>query len=503
MPIGRPRIPGTEAERAEARRNKVRANVQAFRRRQKEKQLAEQMIRMQTREDGLLPKHQTLAGQQSAIAILPHSCPRACEPSAFPPDDPEFWLWAIPSEMGVRLVGSTYHVAFVHALKNRFVKLQTVREQAKHRAEQQLSICCSTWTSTATLEIDRSETAVLMEALLAASLAKVGKERNEPEMVLQGAYMHNRALQRLRYSLKRYQDGDTTVSPTLLSSTMLICAMSELITHKSWDNFNCHLLGVGALIFHYGAEGLNQQAFQERFYGYRAIQTPFLFMKRQMSFLSESQWIDFPSKEEVELAQHPLQSMLDIALKALPELVEEEPPKNWSLDRLKEGYGKVGAIVAELTAWERQLRSQHGGNLYTKVKASWEGVYEHRLDFPNPSIAVTFAMYTAVKIQVAKFVADLSEEIASRASLNDIDRSSAVLEALRWAHLACESLEYFHTGEPEVAGRIATLWPLDTAWELFTQLEAEGSLDISQEIAWCRSAAERSANLGVPPFQWR
>ncbi|OAP57511.1 hypothetical protein AYL99_08249 [Fonsecaea erecta] len=500
MPIGRPRIPGTDAERAEARRNKVRANVQAFRRRQKEKQLAEKARRLHADDDG---PHQTLASQPPTSAVLPPSCLRACEPSAVPLENPEFSIWLIPSEMGAKLVGSTYHVAFVHALKNRFVRLHSMRERAKNKAEQQMSICCSTWTITAALEIDRPETAVLIEALLAASLTKVGKERSEAEIALQGAYMHTRALQRLRYSLKRYQDGDRTISRTVLSSTALICAMSELVNDKSWASFNCHLLGVGALIFHGGAEGLNHQSAQEHFYGYRAIQTPFLFMNRQTSFLSESRWIDFPGKKEVEPAQRPLQSMLDVALKVLPVIVEQDTLKSWSLPRLRERYETVCTIVAELESWRSQLQSQHHEPLHTKVIASWEGVYEHRLDFPDSSIAVAFTMYTAVRIQVARLVTDISDEIISRAPTTDIDRNSTVLEALRWAHLACESLEYFHTGETKTAGRIATLWPLEMAWRLFTQLEEEGSMDVSQEIAWCRSAAERYAKLGIPPFQWR
>jgi hypothetical protein len=64
--------------------------------------------------------------------------------------------------------------------------------------------------------------------------------------------MQTRALQSLRYTLTRYQEGDMTISPTMLSLTALTCAISELIANKSWDNFNRHLLGVGALIFHGG-----------------------------------------------------------------------------------------------------------------------------------------------------------------------------------------------------------------------------------------------------------
>ncbi|KAH0844207.1 hypothetical protein FOPE_08743 [Fonsecaea pedrosoi] len=467
MAIGRPRIPGTEAERAEARRSKVRANVQAFRRRQKEKQIAEQACRLQAREDSLAQKHKSLACHQPTIDANAYSCPKACDASLFPAEDAEFWLWAIPSEMGARLVGSTYHVAFVQDLEN------------------------------------RPETEVLMEALLAASLAKVGKDRSEPDMVLQGAFMQTRALQRLRCSLKGYQEGDREISPTVLSSTALICAMSELIANKSWDNFNCHLLGVGALIFHGGTEGLTQQSSQEHFYGYRALQTPFLFMSRQQTFLSEPQWIDFPWKEGVELARQPLHSMLDIALKVLPEIVKQESVKSWSLSCLKARYETAFAIVEELNGWERQLQSQQEGSLYTKVMASWGGVFQRRLHFPNSSIALAFAMYTAVRVHVAMLVTNISEEMASHASTTDMDRSSAALEALRWARLACQSLEYFHTSESKVSGLIDTLWPLESAWELFSKLEGEGFVDVSQEIVWCRSAAEQYVKLGIPPFRWR
>ncbi|EXJ70217.1 uncharacterized protein A1O5_06285 [Cladophialophora psammophila CBS 110553] len=409
----------------------------------------------------------------------------------------------MPSEVVARLAGTTYHDAFVEVLKHRFVAPQRVCERTMDGAEQGLSMCYPTWITAATLEIGRSETEVLMEALLAASLAKVGRDQNEPEMTIHGAYMQTRALQRLRSLLTGYQEGDRSISPTMLSLTALTCAMSELITNKSWDNFNSHLSGVGALISHGGVEGLNQQLSQEHFYRYRAIQTPFLFMNRQKAFLCDPEWTDFPWKKDLELARHPLHSMLDIALKALPEIAKQEIPKSWTVSCLRERLEKACAIVAELNEWERQLRSQHRGALYTEVPATWEGIYKRRLEFPSISIAITFAMYTAARIHVATLVADVSDEIIWRVPTADIHSSSAVREALQWARLACQSLEYFRTDRSKAAGRIVTLWPLETAWELFVRVEAEGSVDVSQEIAWCRSAAEQQANLGIPPFKWR
>ncbi|KAJ9609130.1 hypothetical protein H2200_006901 [Cladophialophora chaetospira] len=509
MPIGRPRIPGTEAERAEARRAKVRANVQAFRRRQKEKKSADQGDQRRTIDLCPIQPRQTPAGGAHdtglpTIATPPNGYSHTYEPSVFPPEDPEFWLWAIPAEMGARLEGTTYQNAFIETLHHRFVQPQTINEETAEGPRKRLSICCSIWITSVDIEIGRPETEVLMEALLAASLAVAGRDRNDSDMSLHGAYMQTRALQRLRYSLTRYQEGDSSICPTTLSLTALTCAMSELVANKSWDNFNRHLLGVGALIFHGGVDRLDRRAAQEHFYGYRAIQTPFLFMDRQRAFLSNPEWTHFPWRKDVELALHPLHLMLDIALKILPEIVKQDMPKKWKVTCLKERLDKAWVIVEELDEWERQLRLRHHGVLYTKMLSTWGGVYKCRLEFPDTSTAIAFAMYTAVRVHVATLIANVSDEMRLRMPMADIDSSSALLDALRWSRLACQSLEYFHTGDaPKAAGRIVTLWPLETAWELFGRLHFEGSADVSREIAWCRTTAERHTSLGIPPFQWR
>ncbi|EXJ64401.1 hypothetical protein A1O7_00737 [Cladophialophora yegresii CBS 114405] len=163
--------------------------------------------------------------------------------------------------------------------------------------------------------------------------------------------------------------------------------------------------------------------------------------------------------------------MLDIALKILPEIVKQDMPKKWKIACLEERLDKAWTVVEELDEWESELRLRHHGVLYVKAPSAWEGVYEHRLDFPGTSAAIAFAMYTAVRIHVATLIANVSDEMLSRA--------------------------------PKVAGRIVTLWPLETAWELFGRVHMESTVDVSQEMAWCRSMAERHASLGIPPFQWR
>jgi hypothetical protein len=499
MPIGRPRIPGTDEERAQARRVKVRANVQAFRRRQKQKKLAEDVADCAggVRPDQCLEND--FINDQPPIQCL-ESIPSIPDSAITTFQDT---VWAIPLEFGARFVGTTYKEAFVSALQTKYIPSQTALERVPYGPEKRLSICCSTWVSSATIAISKPETQILMGALLAASLAIVGRDRKDENMARQAACMQTRALQSLRHALARYSKGDGSIDPNTLSLTALTCAMSELIANESWENYNRHLMGVGALIFHGGVQELNNVDALEHFYGYRAMQVPFLFMNRQRVFLSNPEWIDFSWKTDHAMAQYPLNTMLDIAFKALPEILEQDAPKGWTLGVLEGRLERAKTIVDRLNEWERDLRSQHHGVLFVKQRSEWGDPYEHCLDFPLLSLGIAFAMYTAVRIHVAVLIARLSTEIFSRDANTNILPGSAVLEALRWSRLACQCLEFFHSGNAKFAGRIVTLWPLDTAWEFFSQVQMEAGIDASRELAWCRSTAARLASRGIPPFKWR
>lgn len=507
MPIGRPRLPGTEAERAEARRAKVRANVQAFRRRQKEKKLAEDSTSPESEKESSPPVQTTRSQSSSPLPPLvdlsleerTHPDPSDVELT----EDPKSWLWVISSEMGLRISSTSNQDPFLTVLHHKNQPAQSILEHAQDGPNKTFTICCSTWITSATLKLGRCETDVLMEALVAASLAIVGRERSDEEMALHAAYVQSRALRRLRHSITQYEEGDQSVDPTLLSLTALTCAMSELIANESWTNFNRHLLGVGALMFHGGPEALDKQSTREHFYGYRAVQTPFLFMDRQIAFLSNPEWIEVSRTKDIGFARQPLHSMLDIALKILPELVKQDTGEKCKRAVLKERLQKAWDAVAELDGWERCLRSQHRGDLYTKRRALWEGMDEYAFDFTSISSAIAFTMYTAVRIHVASLIASVSDDLNLREPHTDVQPQAAVLEAFRWSRIACQCLEFFHTGKPKASGRIITLWPLETAWELFSRLQADKSIEVSKEMAWCRRTAERLSSTGIPPFQWR
>lgn len=501
-------MPGTEEERAEARRAKVRANVQAFRRRQKERKCEEEATQ-DTNDDRI---HHPSSGkvveeQANAPCTLgyPELLSPCLQPASISSHEAEPWLslWTIPSEFGARLIGTTYQDVLTTALQNNSLPAQTSLDGILCESRKKLEICCSTGIIAAAVETGRPETGALMDALEAASLAIIGRDRRDEKRAIQAALVQTRALRRLREALARYIGGDQTIDPITLSLTALTCAMSELVANQSWDNFNRHLQGVGALIFHSGVEGLQRTPALEHYYGYRVMQVPLLFMTRQTAFLSRPEWIDLPGKEQLELAQLPLHTMLDIALRLLPEVVKQKHPKRWKLTCLKERLRRVWTVVKELDQWERKLRAQHQGALYTKRRAAWGDLYDDCLEFSVLSSGVAFTMYTAVRIHAVGLIAHISADILLREPSANVCPKSAMLEAFRWARRACRCLEFFHTVKAQFAGLIVTLWPLETAWDFFAHVQADGSMDVSRELTWCRSAAERLAQVGIPPFQWR
>lgn len=125
MPLGRPRAPGTEAERAEARRAKVRLNVQNFRRRQKEKRLAESAAKAAAQEeeggggrvggnicrDGYLDTSSASAETVSARSSpgLPFHIPEQDY------GDPDSWIWQLPRDLAAN---EPYQDLFVSAMHN-------------------------------------------------------------------------------------------------------------------------------------------------------------------------------------------------------------------------------------------------------------------------------------------------------------------------------------------------------------------------------------------------
>lgn len=502
MPIGRPRAPGTDAERAEARRAKVRVNVQAFRRRQKEKKLAAEAL-VEANQDPAFSflRPEDLSESASSLATSASSPSPGWQEQEYDYADPDSWIWQLSRDLAT---DSPYQDAFLAATQHHNVSSHQVRDRILYEPCKRFTICCSTWIQAGALEIGLPSTQIMNDAVLASALTIVGRSRGDINMTMRGAFVQSRALRALRINLQSLalEDGKTR---SMLPVQALTCAVSELLSNHSWSNFSSHLAGVGALIEHAGPESLKTRDVREHFYGYRSLQAAFSLMHGHAFFLGDPEWINPSWKHEVEISGHPLHTMLDIAFKMVPEFGVHNEGQILPLAELRNRLYRLRTIGSELDEWEQRLKTKLGGRLYNKMDAAWIGLYDYAFDFANLSTGIAFAMYTGSRIKLAAVTKEVMLELAAQDPRAAIDVGEAVWAGLKWARQALQSLEYFHTGRPKATGKIVTFFPLDAAWAFISEVHAEGRINLIKEQQWCLSTAHRLTSIEpeYPLFGWR
>lgn len=500
MPIGRPRAPGTDAERAEARRSKVRANVQAFRRRQKEKKVAAESLFTANQERAFLCLLDEVSEPASSVATTASPSPSWQDPES-DHADPDSWIWQLSHDLSSDV---SYQDAFLAALQHRCLPYQQFPERVVYEPCKRVSISSSAWLPAGALEIGISSNHIMSDAVLASALTVVGRSRGDVNMTMRGAFIQSRALRGLRITLERLASENET-APAILPMQALTCAVAELHSTHSWDTFASHLAGVGALIEHGGPESLEARDVREHFYGYRSLQAAFAFTYGHAIFLADPEWINPSWKHTINIAYHPLHSMLDVAFQLLPELRHHTKQQGCGLSECYEKLQRLRVLGTDLDAWECNLKLTHGGRLYSKKDAVWTGLYDYAFDFVSLSVGVAFAMYAGVRIKLAWTVKHVIHAITTHNPEASIDVGEAVWEGLKWARHALQSLEFFHNGRVKAVGKIVTLFPLDAAWAFVSAVHAEGRIDLMEERQWCLSTAHRlaAAYPDYAVFRWR
>ena len=337
MPLGRPRAPGTEAERAEARRAKVRKNVQAFRRRQKEKKLTEAASQAPRSDDGIDDRFGAVVCREGYLDISSTSTRSPSISAKSSPGlggttlpalsdydyaDPDSWIWRFPQD----LVGNiAFQETFITAMRQSDHWWSQLADTGQHpplsyEPFRALAGCGSTWFHIAMMETVDPGLEIMNDACLASALTIISRERQDNDMGVSAAYIQSRALRQLRRSLQRWSEEPARLCPISLSLAALTCAMSEIVVSHSWPNFASHLNGVGCLLSYHDPASLCTQSARELFYGYRSLEATFAFMHGRSLFLADPRWIDMPWKDEISMSLHPLHKMLDIAFRFLPEI---------------------------------------------------------------------------------------------------------------------------------------------------------------------------------------
>jgi hypothetical protein len=344
---------------------------------------------------------------------------------------------------------------------------------------------------------------MLKEALLASSMNLISLERNDPRLSMAAMQTQIVALRKLREGFDDYIANRDVKKNALLSATALACSVSELLVNKSWSGYALHLKGVGALIEDAGPGALATRDSRDNFFGYRTAQIPFSFVKRQGSFLGRPEWINFHWRRDDPRFNHPRDTLLDIAgqVPTQLELYDKTPHRNpnWNRRQLR----KLNILVAQLNEWKTHLFREYSEAIYTTEAAAWEGLHSEYIKFRDDSVAEAFTIYAGVRIELFALVRRLAEDLKEDDASALIILRGAIQEGFKWSRIACQCLEYFFTRERRVMGKVSCLFPFDSAWGTFAELSVKYDQNMSLELRWCQTTAERIEAIGLPVFRVR
>jgi len=533
MPQGRPRLPGTEAQRAAARRQQIRDNVRAFRRRRRERQLS----------DTQAESTDSVKEETSSASSTEKSQPGSPTPQTISYEEPgrqvsiirergdsdPRWALALPFRIDS---GPAYTGAFIAAFHyrsspspppgtgscssgtcsvspkgspSRSQSLTVSRDPIARPGDDyiRVEICSSEWITTVSFQAMYPGAEMLKDALLASSLNLIGMERDDERMSIAAMQTQNKALRQLREGFDEYIANRDVRANALLSATALACSISELLVNKSWAGYALHLKGVGALIEEAAPEALTSRASRDNFFGYRTAQVPFNFVERRSSFLSRPEWINFPWRESDPHFNLPRDTLLDIAVQ-IPVQMEfydrgAHRTPEWNRRQLR----KLNKIVTQLNQWKTDLFEKNPDSIYTTETAAWEGLHSEYIKFRDDTVAAAFTLYTGVRIELFALVRRLATDLKAHDESAAVILRGASQEGFKWARIACQCLEYFFTRERRVMGKVACLFPFDCAWGTFVELQEERGANMSMELRWCQNTAERIEGTGLPVFRVR
>lgn len=556
MPLGRPRRPGTDAERAAARRQQVRENVRNFRQRNRERAQSENQPESSDSEalsgqssvsrsttsslqalasptEALSTSFQALSTSQAA-STSQTSIPQAIRNISLSSEYVGQTIkWSLELPFRIDL-GPSYSDAFIAAFQYRNLPGPVLTAQStsletptsgsfvsdsppamaislapeppsSNPATPELTrveICYHTWTTSVTFEAMSPGSEMLREALLSAALNLISIERNDRAMAMQAVQIQATALRKLRDGFDDYLENKDPVKATLLSATALACSMSELLVNKSWDGFSLHLRGVGALIEHAGPAALNTQTAQNHFYGYRIVHAAFSFLHRRGTFLSRDEWIDLDWRNN-DTFEHPIHTLLDIVLYIPGEMEHYDKGTDRRPGFLRRRLKKLNEVVLELNQWRVDLFSKYASPMHATETVHWSGLHTSSINFTNDIVATSFMTFAGVRIALFSLVRQLAEDLKADDPSAIPVLNYSIDEMIKWSRIACQCVEYHFARDPSVAGRVLCLFPFDMAWNSFVELGEKYERDLRSELRWCQNAAERIEGTGLPVFKVR
>ena len=552
MPRGRRPGPGTAEEKAAIRRERVRLNVQAFRRRkagEEGNQDAKNRSKIRWVSDSKwqaeYDERQRRADESGEELSLTDrtATPSVSDGSTFADERSyDLSLAMLPSTPDIARQNS---YALLASLPARFLP-QRVSIPSLPSGFIKIRTPCALWVTSACTLAQTQQYGPLKDVLLAIVMALVSSEQGRPDLAVISQRLYTRSLFKTRRTLQPIIEGGHLPVGIDITSVFLAChaaSVFELFVNGSLEDMARHVKGIGFLIQHLQNHSevsdvhaaIGASLIEE----YRMLQMNFSMMSRQPSTTYQN---NLDVNSNLNRGTSIFTDLLDLA-DQIPSIMVE-------LDRLRpkqrsnpafcaEKLGKLTPVLynihSELSSWSNILREK----LIEKSLGDIFGANEVGLDvsaITSYEFAATWMFscsYDCYAIETCIEALDFLDSLERSIARPQTKVSRYRTETLRSDLVSnaggiIDIMPYFMQEDKGIIGRSIAIWPLEGAWatleseeKRLRRDEAElDQLDVNADIEMkikvqerkvqvmkylklCRDVETSAKRYGLPLFKQR
>lgn len=490
MPRGRRPGPGTAEEKAAIRREKVRLNVQAYRKRKAEAEkgsAAASRPNLRWVED---TKWQSEYEQQRRISSSSdtsgYTSPRTPSLSQTDYENPEIEVdsaLALTPRLSITPdSGKQYSLSLLAAFPDRFLPSQLSLPSMED--VQTLRTPCALWVTTASKQARMQESGALNDVLHAIGLAVMSMEIQRPDIRVNAQHLYTRSLMKTRRSLAPILSSNRTATKSDILNLLLAChaaAVYELLVNGSLPDMHRHVMGIGQLIEHQRKmpdfPALAGDSLVEE---YRMMEIHFCLLERRLSMVGRIKQQDdaeelSPKHAAVDPEVGLVARLLNLADQILPIMVELDsytPSRPATAGQLMKLVQMALSLHAQLDNWSNFL---HDRSFPASPKSDVSSDTSDPVDLAQITqyeFASCYLFSLSYDLHAIGVCIEAAEALwkRTRTETPHLSKPSNQILLLRTkiVHVAGAILElmpYFFQHDKGIIGRSIAIWPLEAVWK--------------------------------------
>jgi hypothetical protein len=555
MPRGRRPGPGTAEEKAALRRERVRLNVQAFRKRKNgasngQEPKAKLGLRWvcdskwQTQYDEI-QQHSEESVDEDDDAVRRTNTP--ANPStvngstSVDAENVGQSLAVLPNSPNL---GRQYSYALLASLPARFLP-HRVSIPSVPDGYINIRTPCALWVTSACSLAQASDSGPLKDTLLSIVVALAAQEQNRPDLTITSQRLYTRGLTKTRRLLQPIIDLKQIPQGVDLAGVFLAChaaSVYELFINGSLEDMARHVTGIGLFIKHLQARsdiyGLDSVIGDSLLEEYRMLQMNFSMLARRPSTIH---------MHSIKI-NHSKKTGGSSIFTDLLDLADQVPPIMLEIDRLRSKQQSHPSdcektlnqlipvllnIHAELRAWSNTLREKlvekSLGDIFAPDEVTIDlaaiNSYEFAATWMFTCSYDCYGIETCV--EALELLASLEQSPGTVCMTLSVDRTSTLRSDLvANAGAIVEIIPYFLQPDKGIIGRSIAIWPLEGAWsaleneerrlrrdeaelertnadiEIKINLE-ERKVQVMKYLKLCQQGEGMAKSFGLPMFKQR